>query len=49
MCANLLWEGLEELGLELFVEDVNKRLPTVTTIKVGLYFKYELVIQKKAT
>jgi len=34
MCANLLWEGLEELGLELFVEDVNKRLPTVTTIKV---------------
>merc|ERR1719445_2988192 len=34
MCANLLWEGLEELGLELFVEDASKRLPTVTTIKV---------------
>ncbi|CAI5989290.1 unnamed protein product [Closterium sp. NIES-64] len=32
--AELLWAGLQELGLELFVEDHGSRLPTVTTVKV---------------
>jgi len=32
--AERLWDGLERMGLELFVEDVNERLPTVTTVKV---------------
>ena len=34
LCADRLHEGIEELGLELFVTDPAKRLPTVTTIKV---------------
>lgn len=34
LCANRLYEGLEKMGLELFVEESHKRLPTVTTIKV---------------
>ncbi|CAH0554524.1 unnamed protein product [Brassicogethes aeneus] len=33
-CAKRLYDGLEKLGLEPFVEEVHKRLPTVTTIKV---------------
>ncbi|CAI7815575.1 unnamed protein product, partial [Closterium sp. NIES-53] len=32
--AELLWAGLQELGLDLFVEDHDSRLPTVTTVKV---------------
>ncbi|GJP40793.1 hypothetical protein CLOM_g470 [Closterium sp. NIES-68] len=32
--AELLWAGLKELGLELYVEDHASRLPTVTTVKV---------------
>ncbi|GAQ81592.1 Aminotransferase class V [Klebsormidium nitens] len=32
--ADRLYEGLKQLGLELFVEDPAARLPTVTTIKV---------------
>jgi len=41
LCADRLHEGIEELGLELFVTDPAKRLPTVTTIKVpeGVDFK----------
>lgn len=31
--AELLWEGLQELGLELFVPE-ERRLPTLTTVKV---------------
>lgn len=34
MCAKRLHNGLEKLGLELFVEKEEARLPTVTTIKV---------------
>lgn len=33
-CAEMLHEGLEDLGLELFVKEKVCRLPTVTTIKV---------------
>jgi len=32
--AERLWAGLEALGLELFVENPELRLPTVTTVKV---------------
>lgn len=32
--AEELWSGLRAMGLELFVEDDNLRLPTVTTIKI---------------
>lgn len=32
--AELLWEGLDKLGLELFVKNKAARLPTVTAIKV---------------
>jgi len=41
LCADRLHEGLAELGLELFVEDPDSRLPTVNTIKVpdGLDWK----------
>lgn len=33
-CQKKLHEGLKELGLELFVENEDDRLPCVTTIKV---------------
>ena len=32
--AEQLWAGLERMGLELFVDRVENRLPTVTTVKV---------------
>ncbi len=32
--AERLWEGLESMGLELFISDPALRLPTVTTVKV---------------
>lgn len=34
-CARQFYAGLEKLGLEFFVEDSAKRLPSVTTIKVS--------------
>lgn len=33
-CARRLYDGLRELGLELYVNEPLARLPTVTTIKV---------------
>ncbi|XP_022253760.1 serine--pyruvate aminotransferase, mitochondrial-like [Limulus polyphemus] len=33
-CAELLYEGLENLGLELLVKKKENRLPTVTTVKI---------------
>lgn len=33
-CAQRLYNGLQKLGLEPFIPDVNKRLPTVTSIRV---------------
>lgn len=33
-CAQRLYKGLGDLGLELFVQDPAKRIPTVTTIVV---------------
>lgn len=33
-CAKRFYQGLEQLGLQPYVTDVYKRLPTVTTIKV---------------
>ena len=33
-CAQRLYQGLESLGLQLYVQDVKKRIPTVTTVKV---------------
>lgn len=32
--AKALWDGLQKMGLELFVPDAESRLPTVTTVKV---------------
>lgn len=32
--AKALWEGLQKMGLELFVTNAKARLPTVTTVKV---------------
>lgn len=34
LCTDRLHEGIQQLGLEFFVADPAKRLPTVTTIKV---------------
>lgn len=34
-CAQQFYDGLKMLGLECFVEDPDKRLPTVTTIKLS--------------
>lgn len=34
ICALKLYEGLHKLGLQPYIEDVKKRLPTVTTVKV---------------
>lgn len=41
LCADLLQEGVQKLGLEMFVSDPSARLPTVNTIKVpeGLDWK----------
>ena len=33
-CAQRFYQGLDKLGLQLFVEDEYKRLPTVTSITV---------------
>lgn len=33
-CAQQLYKGLSDIGLELFVRDPEKRLPTVTAIVV---------------
>ncbi|XP_022917907.2 alanine--glyoxylate aminotransferase [Onthophagus taurus] len=33
-CSQKLYNGLEKMGLELFIKDKQKRIPTVTTIKV---------------
>lgn len=33
-CAQRLYKGLNDLGLELFVRDPAKRIPTVTAITV---------------
>lgn len=33
-CAKQLYDGLQQLGLQLFVENSNDRLPTVTAVKV---------------
>lgn len=32
--AQLLWKGLEDMGLEVFIKDPDYRLPTITPIKV---------------
>ncbi|KAJ8918587.1 hypothetical protein NQ315_013092 [Exocentrus adspersus] len=34
LCALRLYEGLQRLGLRPFVEDIHKRLPTVTSITI---------------
>ncbi|XP_018567538.1 serine--pyruvate aminotransferase, mitochondrial [Anoplophora glabripennis] len=34
LCAQKLYHGLERLGLQPFVEDAHKRLPTVTAISI---------------
>ncbi|XP_067128493.1 LOW QUALITY PROTEIN: alanine--glyoxylate aminotransferase [Centruroides vittatus] len=49
-CAELLYRGLEKMGLELFVEERDYRLPTVTTIRVpeGINWKeISMLIMKK--
>lgn len=32
--AKYLYEGLKKLGMELYVEDIKNRLPTITAVKV---------------
>lgn len=41
MCAKLLYSGLKKMGLEFFVKDEVKRIPTVTAVCVpeGLFWK----------
>lgn len=43
-CAQRLYKGIEKLGLELFVQDPAKRLPTVTTIKVSEKWSWREVV-----
>jgi len=45
MCAKRLHEGLEKLGLELFVKNKEARLPTVTTITVPRGLDWRLIQQ----
>lgn len=33
-CAQQLYNGIEALGLEFYVKDQHKRLPSVTTIHI---------------
>ncbi|KAF7280393.1 hypothetical protein GWI33_006086 [Rhynchophorus ferrugineus] len=33
-CANILYDGLNKIGLELYIKDKCKRLPSVTSVKV---------------
>lgn len=33
-CTRQLYKGIEELGLEFYVKDEHKRLPSVTTLHV---------------
>ncbi|KAJ9586695.1 hypothetical protein L9F63_019733 [Diploptera punctata] len=42
-CARRLYDGLEKLGLSLYVEKKEARLPTVTTIKVPKGLDWRLV------
>ena len=42
--AELLWEGLESLGLELLVKDKALRLPTVTTVLVPHWVDWKEVV-----
>ncbi|KRT81481.1 hypothetical protein AMK59_5752, partial [Oryctes borbonicus] len=41
MCAQRLYNGLERLGLQPLVQDVHKRLPTITTLKVPNYINWK--------
>ncbi|GJQ82278.1 Spat, partial [Trypoxylus dichotomus] len=41
VCAQRLYEGLDRLGLQPFIRDVNKRLPTITTIKVPDFINWK--------
>lgn len=33
-CAGQLYKGIDALGLEFYVEEEHKRLPSITTVKV---------------
>ncbi|KAI4460397.1 aminotransferase class v [Holotrichia oblita] len=45
MCANKLYEGLDRLGMQLFIRDASKRLPTVTTIEVPDFLNWKDVVE----
>ena len=44
-----LHDGLKAMGLELFVQNPDARLPTVTTIKVCLLIQIPTVLTKDKT
>lgn len=44
MCAQRLATGLHAIGLELFVERPEERLPTVTTVRVPAGVEWQKVV-----
>jgi len=44
-CARRFHDGLQRLGLSLFVERKGARLPTVTTIKVPNDVDWKLIVE----
>jgi len=43
-CADRLWKGLENLGMEFYVSNPSHRLPTVTTVKVPTGIDWKAVV-----
>lgn len=44
-CARKLYVGLDRLGMQFLIRDVNKRLPTVTTIMVPDFVNWRDVVE----
>lgn len=42
-CANRLYEGLQNIGLELFVEKPEHRLSSITSIRIPHGVKFEKI------
>lgn len=43
-CAAQLYKGIQQLGLEFYVEEEHRRLPSVTTIKVPVNVDWRDVV-----
>lgn len=43
-CAQQLYEGLAELCMQLYIQDVTTRLPTVTTVHVPEHINWREII-----